>query len=190
LKRGRALGLAWLATAALVLLPVMPVHSESPVAITPSSVYSYESENFLVTVNDTKPIPVLSVSITVPLALQIVGTDQNPDWTHLITRNQSSYTASWYGQSRIQGGRLVQPGNSSTLGLSLNVPGPGTYRLAVTALYFDGSNESWQTAIVVSNPSLLGLDVRTLVYFLGAIVILLPVSQSIVLALRRRGGAR
>lgn len=187
---GRGLKLAWLATAALVLLPVLPVHSESPVAITPSNVYSYESENFFVTVNDTKPIPVTSVSITVPLALQIVGTDQNPNWSHLVARNQSSYTASWYGLSRIQGGRLIQPGNSSTLGLSLNVPGPGTYRLAVTSFYFDGSNESWQTAIVVSNPSLLGQDVRTLVYFLGAIVILLPVSQSIVLALRRRGGAR
>jgi hypothetical protein len=187
---GRALKLAWLATAALVLLPVLPVHSESPVAITPPNVYSYESENFLVTVNDTRPLPISSVSVTTPLDLQIVGTDQNPNWSHLLTRNQSSYTAAWYGLSKIQGGRLIQPGNSSTLGFSANVPGPGTYHLAVTALYFDGSSESWQTVIVVSNPSLLGLDIRTLVYILGAIVILLPVSQSIVLALRRRGGAR
>jgi hypothetical protein len=168
----------------------MPVHSESPVAIAPSNVYSYESENFFVTVNDTKPIPISSVSVTAPLVLQIVGTDQNPNWSHVLTRNQSSYTAAWYGLIRIQGGRLIQPGNSSTLGFSANVPGPGTYQLVVTALYFDGSNESWQTVIIVSNPSLLGQDVRTLVYFLGAIVILLPVSQSIVLALRRRDGAR
>src|SRR5712664_2038425 len=92
LKIGRGLKLAWLTTAALVLLPVLPVHSESPVAITPSTVYSYESENFLVTVNDTRPLPISSVSVTTPFDLQIVGFDQNPNWSHLLTRNQSSYT--------------------------------------------------------------------------------------------------
>jgi hypothetical protein len=88
------------------------------------------------------------------------------------------------------GGSLIQPGNSLTLAFSANVPGPGTYHLTVNALYFDGSTESWQTSIVVSNPSLLGIDIRTLVYILAAIVILLPVGQSIALALKRRGGTR
>lgn len=184
---------AWFVVAAVLAVLLFPPHlhaaAPSPqISVTPSAVYSYESENFFVTVNDTRPIPIYSVTISVPLGLQVVGTDQNPDWSHVLSRNQTSYIASWYGVSRISGGILVQPGNTATFGFSANVPGPGAYSLAVTAQYFNGSSESLGTlAVIASNPSVLGLtDVRSFVYFLGAIVILLPVVQWMALLTMRQ----
>ena len=184
------------ATALVVLLFPPHLHAVSPspqISVTPYTVYTYESENFFVSVKDTAQIPIYSISISMPLGLQLVGTDRNPDWSHVLARNQTYYTASWYGLARISGGILVQPGNSSTFAFSANVPGPGTFSLAVTAQYFNGSSASLGTlAVVAYDPSVLGLtDVRSFVYVLGAIVILLPVVQSVALVKvrqLRRGG--
>ena len=188
---------AWFVVAVTFAVLLFPPHlhaAPSPqISVTPSAVYTYESENFFVRVKDTAQISIISVNITMPLALQLVGTDQNPDWSHLLARNQTSYIASWYGLARISGGILVQPGNTSTFAFSANVPGPGAYSLRVAALYFNGSSASLGTlAVVASNPSVLGLtDARSFVYLLGAIVILLPVVQWVVLVTvrqLRRGG--
>lgn len=178
-----------LAATALAVLPLAPAFSaaSSQISVTPSSVSSYESENFYVTVDNAGPLLVSSINVTMPLGLQPVGLDQNPDWIHLLTRNQTSYTAAWFGGRSI-GNVLIPPGNSTTFAFSANVPGPGIYRLAISALYFDGSSASLGTlAVVVSTPSLLGLDIRSSVYVLGAIVIFLPVAQWMALLTVRRG---
>lgn len=163
----------------IVFLPIAAAHAELQGAVEPTNANSFEGENFYVTVADSQRLPVITFSITTPLALPIVGYEQHLGWSPRTTRTETSYVLSWYGYT-------IQPGNATTFGFSVDVQGPGTYPVAIAATFLNGTTEKGQVTITVSTPSFIGLDVRTLAYFLGAVVILLPIGQSALVGFRRR----
>jgi hypothetical protein len=151
--------------------------------ITPSKVYTLESQNFYVNVTNRGSTPVLFVIVEVPSGLENAGIGSKPYWTSTQIPQENNYSISW-GISNIQ--KVLLPNESTVLGFSANVLKAGTYTLIVTERFQDGSNSSSQVEITAISPSLGIIDVRYLAYVLAAIALLLPITQTFVLKFRRK----
>jgi len=143
--------------------------------ISPSEVYTLESQNFYVKVTNVGSEAVFFVNVTVPSALDYVGFGQTPNWVGTQVTHGGNYTMSWIIRN-LQ--FVLRRNDSATFAFSANVIESGVYPITVTEQHQNGSSDTSLVYVTAISPSALGLvDVRYLAYILAAVALLLPAGQ-------------